>query len=79
MKYPIIVIGNVRYAPYAVMEMQGDEVVSFKPLNRPNEPQEQRIKNWLKKLIVFAKGSVHKRRTLPCHESTFEHLRNRLR
>ena len=77
-KYPIIIIGNVRYAPYALMEMQGDEVVSFKPLNRPNEPQGQRIKHWLKKLIMIAKGSVLKRRTLPCHESTLGHLQNRL-
>ena len=79
MKYPDIVIGNVRYQPYALMEMRGVEVVSFKPLNRPNEPQEQRIKHWLKKLIAFAKGSVHQRRTLPCHESISEFLRNRLR
>jgi len=32
MKYPIVVIGNVRYAPCALMEMQGDEVLSFKPV-----------------------------------------------
>lgn len=31
-KYPVIIIGNVRYAPYALMEMQGGEVVSFKTL-----------------------------------------------
>lgn len=79
MKYPIIVIGNVRYAPYALMEIRGDAVVSFKPLNRLNEPQEQSIKHWFKKLIACVKGSVPKRRTLPCHESTLEHLRNRLR
>lgn len=78
MKYPIIVIENVRYAPYALMEMQGDEVVSFKALNRPTEPQEQTLKHWLEKLIAFAKGSVLKRRTLLCHESISELLRNRL-
>ena len=78
MNYPNIVIGGVRYRPYALMEMQGDEVISFRPLNRRNDPQEHTIKHWLKKLIGFAKGSVHNRRTLLCHENISGHLQNRL-
>ena len=62
-KYPIIIIGNIRYAPYALMEMQGDEVVSFKPLAAVGsvKTQEWTIKHWLKKLMVYAEGSVHRR------------------
>ena len=54
MKYPIIVIGNVRYAPYALMEMQGDEVISLKTLTGARLAKGKRwaIKPWFKKLMT---------------------------
>ena len=69
MKYPIIVIGNVRYAPHALMEMQGDQVVSFKTLAsmRRDEKEKPHVGHWLKKLMGF-EGSVCRRQQ--CHANT---------
>ena len=71
MKYPIIVVGNVRYAPYAVMEMRGDEGVSFTKVTgtEATQPQKWSIKYWLKKLTGNAEGSVC-RRTNQCRANT---------
>ena len=63
MKYPIIVVGGVRYVPYALMEMQGDEVTSFKPI------KESKPNRFLNALLAIVKGSAC-RRGQQCHAST---------
>ena len=47
MKYPSIVIGNVRYEPYALIEMEGEDVVSFRRLveGRPD------ARRWLNRIF----------------------------
>ena len=59
MKYPTIVIGNVRYEPYALMEMEGDEVVSFKTLGRGARiVGKQKKGHWLDRLRYWIKSKV---------------------